>query len=47
MTFRMPSYLNEGKISVIERVGSSDILLGEFMMDLHMLKTGKASTVNE
>ena len=47
MVFRMPSYLNEGKVSVVERVGSSDILLGELVIDLNMLKTGKTSTINE
>ena len=37
----MPEYLWEGKISVIEKVGSSDIILGEIALDLKELVIGK------
>lgn len=48
MKFRLPDYITEGKVYVIDRVGSSDIILGEMIINLTTLLEGnRQKPINE
>ena len=47
MSFRVPSCLHEGKISVVDRIGSSDFLIGEIIFSLKALLEEEGAMIAE